>query len=595
MHLKTLPLLRSVYCILSPQRKRQLFLLLWISILSSTLEISSIVFAVRLIEFALDPSSMFASRFYPALESILGSSDPVVIVKILGTFFVCFALFAAFARIFTLWYEQKLASWIGSDLSCGIFRNLISQSYEFHLDSNSSSFINAIGPQVIRSVLAINAALSAGSGLAFSTLLISYLILKEPLYGLSMLLLLSIAYIALAVKLRPIVKRNSFTIAESERLLLRSLQEALGSIRDLILDKSQKYFMAMYSKVDISLRRKRSENLFIMSFPRYAFDFLFMAFIGLAVIFVNGDRGDSFVRTSSLGFVLFAYIRLMPSLQQIFSAVGSIASYSADLREVVSLYGAGNLDDALPTSIDSSQLPLAFFNRIQLNNISFSYGNSFQAVLSGVSFSIPKGSVVGIVGRSGSGKSTLVDIIMGLLMPTSGSVLLDDAVVVAAHRQANLDGWRSMISHVPQSVYLVDSSIVENIALGVRKCDIDMSRIWDACDKAQLTDFIRSLDNGLNTFVGERGVKLSGGQRQRIGIARALYKRSSILVLDEATSALDEETEGYFVDTVNRLRDSLTIIIVAHRMATLQKCDSIIKLHDGCARQVSAREFFATM
>ena len=235
------------------------------------------------------------------------------------------------------------------------------------------------------------------------------------------------------------------------------------------------------------------------------------------------------------------------------------------------------MDQSLPSELKDTSTPITFAKEIVLDNISFSYSADAQPILQDLSLTIPKGSRIGFIGETGSGKSTLLDIIMGLLQPTSGALKIDGDRIDSS----NLRAWQKHVAHVPQSIFLADGTIAENIAFGLPLDQIDEVRVRQAAEQAQIHDIIEKLPNGYQTIVGERGVRLSGGQRQRLGIARAIYKQADVIIFDEATSALDNETEKAVMEAIDQLSNELTILVIAHRLSTLKNCTQIIKLPDG--------------
>ena len=287
------------------------------------------------------------------------------------------------------------------------------------------------------------------------------------------------------------------------------------------------------------------------------------------------QRGSSSAVIPLLGALALGAQRLLPALQQIYSSWASLQGHSAAIQAVLAM-----LNQPLPPVVRRAE-PLPLRDDICLEGVHFRYGPEQTEVLRGLELKIRRGERIGLIGSTGSGKSTMLDLLMGLLEPTAGKVLVDGDDLHHSLYPERLAAWRAAIAHVPQSIYLADSSIAENIAFGVPRHQIDIVRVKEAAQQAQIASFIESSLEGYDSFVGERGIRLSGGQRQRIGIARALYKNAELLVLDEATSALDTATEEAVMATVETLRKQLTIIIIAHRLSTVRICDRVIKLSQG--------------
>jgi ATP-binding cassette subfamily B protein len=329
----------------------------------------------------------------------------------------------------------------------------------------------------------------------------------------------------------------------------------------------------VYRQADHVLRRAQGDNVFIAQSPRFAMEALGMVLIAaLAYVLSHQAHGATTV-LPVLGALALGAQRLLPALQQGYAAWASMAGSHASLAATIEL-----LDQPLPVELLSpAPAPLPFRNAIRFRNVRFRYSSDGPWVLDGLDLTIPQGARIGLVGGTGSGKSTTLDLLMGLLVPTEGEVMVDGQVVTGSLARA----WQRTIAHVPQSIYLADTTMAENIAFGVPRAEIDLERVRDAARQAQIADFIESRPEGYDAHVGERGVRLSGGQRQRIGIARALYKRASVLILDEATSALDNETERSVMQAIEGLQRNLTILLIAHRLSTVRHCDTIAELEHG--------------
>jgi ATP-binding cassette subfamily B protein len=348
-------------------------------------------------------------------------------------------------------------------------------------------------------------------------------------------------------------------------------------MRDVLIDGSQAIYCQIYHNADLTLRRAQGRNQFVSASPRFAIEALGMVAIAVLAYWLVQQTDGITKAVPILGAIAIGSVRLLPLLQQAYSARSVIMSGQIILQDVLEL-----LERPLPDDVDQPPpKPLPFKQSISLNQLSFRYSSGSPYLLEKINLTIAKGSRIGIIGTTGCGKSTLLDIIMGLLSPTNGTLEIDGQILTSSNNRA----WKTHLSHVPQSVYLADSTVGENIALGVAKDKIDYQRVKESAQQAQISDSIESWPNQYQTFVGERGIRLSGGQRQRIGIARALYKQADVIIFDEATSALENETERAVMQSIEGLNKNLTIIMVAHRLSTLKNCTQIIELGGGVIKR----------
>ena len=371
---------------------------------------------------------------------------------------------------------------------------------------------------------------------------------------------------------------NGKCIARESTQVIKSLQEGLGGIRDVLIDKSQSVYCQIYRNADLPLRRAQGNSSFISAAPRYGIEALGMMLIAL-LAYVLARQPDGIAKVIPvLGALALGAQRLLPILQQAYGAWSSIQGNQVSLQDTLALLDQPLPDDAGQPVPD----PIAFSRQIDLKNLSFRYSPETPYVLNKLNLSIPKGGSIGFMGLTGSGKSTLLDIVMGLLQPTDGTLNIDGEPIITSNNGA----WQAHIAHVPQAIFLADSTIEENIAFGVHTTKIDHKRVQQAAKKAQIADIIETWPKKYQTFVGERGIRLSGGQRQRIGIARALYKQADVIIFDEATSALDNETEQTVMQSIEDLGKDLTILIIAHRLTTLKNCDQIVELGDGGIKRI---------
>ena len=496
--------------------------------------------------------------------------SPAAVLPVLATAFALAALSAGAIRLLLLWASTRLANAAGADLSLEVYRRTLYQPYSVHVSRNSSAIISNITSKVGLVILTLSSCLTIGTSSIIIISIVAALFAINPTVALIASLSLGLSYVILTKISRKNMLYNSVQMAKEQTQVVKALQEGLGGIRDVLLDGTQPVYCHIYQLADSPLRKARASITFIGQSPRFVMESIGMVlFAVLALGMTHGPQG-TLAALPVLGALALGAQRLLPALQQGYAAWSGMLGSQVSTDEVLEL-----LDQSLPP--EASQplpAPLPFKKSIQFDSVKFRYTSETPWVLNGLSFNIPKGTRVGFVGKTGSGKSTCLDLLMGLLERSSGQITVDGTVL----EQGNIRSWQRNIAHVPQAIYLADTSLAENIAFGVAPEKIDMKRVREAARQAHIADFIESSPQGYQALVGERGIRLSGGQRQRIGIARALYKQATVLVFDEATSALDNETEQAVMEAIEDLSTDLTILIIAHRLTTIKNCAKIIEL-----------------
>jgi ABC-type multidrug transport system fused ATPase/permease subunit len=367
---------------------------------------------------------------------------------------------------------------------------------------------------------------------------------------------------------------SSDVIAAALRQRVQSVQEGLGGIRDVLLDRSQPVFLAKFSGIDDRFRQAQASNQFLAAAPRQLVEAASVVLIAVVAVLVSGRPGGLAAALPVLGALALGAQRLLPLVQQVYFSWSQIYGHRATLIDIAALLDPQGEDFAQVAQLPAAA-PLA--DAIRFDAVDFSYPGCDTRALADITLDIARGSRLGLIGASGSGKSTFVDLLLGLLDPDKGRLSMDGQPLGSD----NVAAWQAQVAHVPQAIFLADDTIAANIAFGREAGAIDMERVREAARLAEIDSFIAGLPEGYATGVGERGVRLSGGQRQRIGIARALYKQASVLVFDEATSALDDATEGAVMASIARLPRSLTLVMIAHRLTTLRQCDRIVRLDHG--------------
>ncbi len=559
---------------LSRRRQRQFGLLLGLMLVSAFAEVVSLGAVLPFLGILIAPDSVFNSPIGAHVTSAMGITSANQLVLPLTVIFATAALIAGVVRILLLWVNTRLAYASGADLGIEVYRRTLYQPYPVHVARNSSEVISGISIKVNRVVFEVlQPLLTLISSIVLLVAITLVLIVINPVVAIAATTGFGSIYVLITLLIKRRLESNGQRIAYEQTQVVKSLQEGLGGIRDVLLDGTQEVYCNTYRLADHALRRAQGNNMFIGSSPRFGIEALGMVLIAALAYGLSLQAGGIATALPVLGALALGAQRLLPALQQIYHTWASIAGGLASLVDALKL-----LDQPLPENVmQPVSAPLSFNNTIIFDDVRFRYSSDGPWVLNGLNLTIARGARVGIVGSTGSGKSTILDLLMGLLVPTEGKLLVDGQHI--SHNQ--IVAWQQMIAHVPQSIYLADASLAENIAFGVSPEHIDMQRVQHAARQAQIADFIEGRPEGYNALVGERGIRISGGQRQRIGIARALYKDANVLIFDEATSALDNTTEKLVMDAIKGLNRELTILLIAHRLSTVQNCDSIVELAHG--------------
>lgn len=558
---------------LNQRRQRQYSQLLVLMILTSFAEIISIGAVLPFLGVVTAPESIFDHRLAQPIIHLFGFTEPRQLLLPMTLAFILAVLITGGMRILLLYTGSRISFATGADLGIKVYRRTLYQNYAVHTARNSSEIIDVITNKIdaiIYHVLTPALTITTSVFLLIATL--AALLAIDIQVTILLFAGLGTLYGIIIRVARRQLDLNSKHIAHESTQALKSLQEGLGGIRDILIDSSQEIYCQIYRKADLNLRYAQAKNQIITVSPRFAMEALGMILIAVISYALSLQAGGITKAIPILGAMAFGAQRLLPVLQQGYNAYTNIKGHQASLQDVLRL-----LEQPLPLDAhETFPTPISFTHHIEIRNLSFRYAEDSHWVLRNITLTIKKGSRTGFLGTTGSGKTTLLDIIMGLLIPTKGVLTVDGQAITPNNRRA----WQGHIAHVPQTIYLADRTIEENIAFSVARDQIDHERVLKAARQAQIADLIDSWPEQYETIVGERGVRLSGGQRQRIGIARALYKKSDIIIFDEATSALDDETEHAVMEVIKGLSKDLTILIIAHRINTLKNCNHIIKLGD---------------
>ena len=557
-----------------PKRRRvQFALVLALTLIGALAELISIGAVIPFLQVVAAPEAL---RRVPAIAAIIDwlkvASPQQLLIPAAMTLIIA-ALLSGGIRILLTWVLSRFVYGLTHDLSMALYDRIIRQPYGLYIKRNSAEVLSGMEKVHYVGIYLLNPMMTALSSLIIMIGIIALLLYLSPIVALVTGASVGVVYGLLAASSRRTLLQLGREQASYSTQRIKVIQESLGGLRDIILDRSHERFSWQFRQIDARLRQSLARTNFISLAPRYVVEAFGIVLIALFALYYAQQPEGVLGAIPILGAIALAAQRLLPLAQNVNLAYVQYSSTTSMVSDVLELLEA-------PVIAASTLLPNAavepLLREIELNDVGFEYEPG-QLALADLTMTVKKGARVGIVGRTGSGKSTLVDLLMGLLEPTTGQIRVDGKVL----NGTTLRNWQAQVAHVPQAIFLIDDSIAANIAFGDPAAAIDLERVAEAARRAEIAEFVASLPEGLMARVGERGVRLSGGQRQRIGIARALYKRATVLILDEATSALDDTTEHAIMNGIEALDRELTVFMIAHRLTTLSGCDRVVRLEHG--------------
>lgn len=562
---------KKIIYIVPNEFKKNFIFLLFLMIIGMMFEILGLGIVIPILGLMLTPDiKVEYPQLQPLLEFLNNPTQKELILGGVITLITIYIIKSIFVVYLTK-VQSKYGSRLCANLSRELFNGYIRQPYVFHIANNSSRLIKNIQVETIQFLELVRAVMTLLVEVTVIVGVASLLIYSEPIGALIM-----ISFFVFSTTLfQQISKKKLITWGAKRQFyelnMMKNLLEGLNGIKDVKVFNKEKYFINYYVKNNYEYHQLNMKYYSLKQYPRVFLEMLSVAgLMGLVFLMTLQGRSPALIMPI-IGVFAASAFRLMPSFNKI---IVSIQTFRFSNSIINILFEELKNIREHEQQDNNNFNKIHFLNTISIENINFQYPTASEKTLSNFNLFIQKGQSIGILGPSGSGKSTFVNIFLGLLHPQSGTIKVDDINI-----SNDLNSWRNIIGYVPQSIYLIDDTIISNIAFGIKLEDVDMNRINEVVHLAQLTSLIEQLPDGLNTNVGERGVKISGGQLQRIGIARALYNNPSILVLDESTSALDNFTEKEIMKSVELLLSkSITVIIIAHRLTTLEQCDIIYRL-----------------
>jgi ABC-type multidrug transport system fused ATPase/permease subunit len=582
--------LSKVLYVLTGSRKSLIFLLL-IFIFTSILEAFGIGLVGPFISLASNPESIQSITVLDWAYRKLGFESPQQFIPVVG--FIIIAVFCIQALLYFLaqTYVYRYTHQQKSRLIARLLKDYLSAPYTFYVKQNTAS--------IIKNILSETTMFTNGCLLAlllFTTNGIIVGVLMGLMAYSNSLLLVMILVILVPIfllfnKLGHKFKRWGKIQSETQREMIRTVNHGLGGLKETRVIGCESYFENQMDKQVRKYARaatlSQASNILPNIFIKTSLIVFVVLFVSLFQILFNESEQDL---TAVMGVFAVAAVRLIPASSQLIQSMAKLrtSSYALDmlyldLKEIENREVHNRLERLPNSRVNGSahaknkgNTTLSFANQIELTNVTYRYPEASELSLDQISFKIKKGESIALIGKSGAGKTTLVDVILGLLELESGDIKVDGVSIYE-----NLRSWQNLVGYIPQSIFLTDDTIERNIAFGVPDEQIDEERLYKAIQAAQLEELVEQLPDGVKTGVGERGMRLSGGQRQRIGIARAIYHEREILVLDEATAALDNETESRVTAAINALAGTKTLIVIAHRLSTVENCDRVYMLEKG--------------
>lgn len=581
--------------ILDKKQKRKSIVVLLCMLISSGMELLGISSIYPFLQMILDMDALQEKWYFRWTREVFPGISNKSLLIIMGIAIMWIYILKNLVLMLSTYVQNVYAASMQKKVSVKVLDAYLRRPYEFFLNTNSSIILRGIGGDISGVYQILLHCFTIFAELLNVVILGAFLFISDFFMAASAMILALICFMAIIFGFKGKMKRAGQEARSAAAEKNQFSYQAINGIKEITVLDRRKNFVDKYNRAAEKEARISVISGFISACPDRILEGVCIAgFMGIVCIkIVIGKDLNSFIPV--LGTFALGAFRILPSISKISSRLNAIVFYRPCLQSTydnlkeINNYDQDGIDYIAEKNNEGEKLPLkpVFQNKMEIKNVCWKYLNGKESVLQNLSLTIHKGESIAFIGASGAGKTTLADVIMGLLKPQSGSVELDGVDIFSIPHQ-----WARIIGYVPQSVFLIDDTVRCNVAFGLEKEMISDEKIWAALEEAQLKEFVESLPLGLDTIVGERGVKFSGGQRQRIAIARALYENPAILVLDEATSALDNETETAVMESIDALQGSKTLIIVAHRLTTIRNCDRIFEIKDGVAVEQNKVEIF---
>lgn len=573
--------IKKLNSLLDKKMKMQIFCILFFIIIGSVAELLGVAIIAPIVNLAMDDN--YAENMWCKL--VMNLTGYETREKVLIVMIVAVVVIYVLKNSYLSWMYSRLyrfSATVKKQMAVKLMESYLNQPYAFFLKKNTSDLIRSVNQDTSQLYEVVLNCLLVAANAFTAMVLVAALVITNPVMTFVIVALLAVCACVIILGVQKKTRYYGRQNQELSGYLIKYLQQTFEGIKEIKILNNERHFIKEYGDTYQEQTEFVKRYNLVNLIPKYLIEAVsivgIMAYLGVNILY-NPNYMNLIPQLAT--FVAAAY-KLLPAVNAIYAYINTIIYHRASIDLVYQdVKEAENLE--LKEFDTAKGAKIEFEDKIELSHVTFRYEGTEKAVLEDVSIEIPKGKSVAFIGPSGGGKTTTADIVLGLIRPVKGAVLVDGKDILE-----NLAGWRNNIGYIPQNIYLTDGSIKSNVALGIPEENIDVDRVWEVLREAQLAGFVEELEQGLDTEVGERGVRMSGGQRQRLGIARALYRNPDVLVFDEATSALDNETEKEVMKAIDNLHGNKTMIMIAHRLSTIENCDIVYKVEN--AQVVRERE-----
>jgi ATP-binding cassette, subfamily B, bacterial PglK len=573
-----LKLIKQLFILLTSSQRKRFYVLQILVVLMAFMEIVGVASIVPFMMLVGDMSQLQQDTIIAQVYQVSGIVSETKFVFLLGIGVLAMLFVSSIISMFTIWKLSMFSNKVGTELADRLYTHYLKQGWLFHVSGSSAQLTKKIAIETLRvTQTVLSPLMQMNARIALALFMSLGIFIYNPKVAIIGFIIFSGVYFILYTVVRMRLQHNGEAISQMNEQRFRLMNEGFGGIKDVLLLGRDNDFIKHFNQTGCKLAYSQGNNMALSQVPRYFMELAaFGSIIALVLYLIDSHDGNPGVILPVLSVYALAGFKLLPAIQLIYANTvqikGNISAFESIQQDLI------NSSEAKLVIRKSEKIYLRSKQQISLENVTFTYPGKTESVLNQLNMSITANSVIGIVGPSGSGKSTLVDILLGLIEPQQGQLKVDGVVINDQNRRH----WQNSIGFVAQSIFLSEGTIAENVAFGISKEKIDLEQVQKVLDLAHLSELLQSLgQQGIHTKVGERGVQLSGGQRQRIGIARALYHEAEVLVFDEATSSLDGITEKMIMEAIHDFSGQKTIIMIAHRLKTVQKCDQIFFIDKG--------------